>query len=64
MSITIKQNASQCKKEDSDEEIPNPQQPNLDFSISEKDVRETLKNFVKGMNEAEMHRFLAIYRKY
>jgi hypothetical protein len=27
-------------------------------------VRETLKNFVKGMNEAEMQRFLAIYRKY
>lgn len=36
----------------------------VDFSIDEKDVKNSLKTFVKGMNESEKRRFLAIYAKY
>jgi hypothetical protein len=35
-----------------------------DFSIGEKEVRESIKTFVKGMNEGERRRFLGIYAKY
>lgn len=64
MSWTIKENTKQGKQiEEADGEIPNPK-PDLDFSISEKDVKATLLTFVKGMNEAEMQRFLGIYKKY
>ena len=53
MSAVIKQNTD-TENEDS----------NLDFSISENDIDTTLKQFVKGMNEQEMNRYLAIYKKY
>ena len=35
-----------------------------DFSIGPEDVRESLKTFVRGMNEQERRRFLGIYAKY
>jgi len=35
-----------------------------DFRISQQDVRESMKTFVKGMSEQEKRRFLAIYAKY
>jgi hypothetical protein len=35
-----------------------------DFSINERDVREALRTFVKGMSEDERRRFLHIYAKY
>jgi hypothetical protein len=34
------------------------------FRISQQDVRESMKTFVKGMSEQEKRRFLAIYAKY
>ena len=36
----------------------------VDFSIGEEDVRESLKTFVKGMSEQEKRRFIDIYNKY
>ncbi len=36
----------------------------VDFSICEADVRDSLRTFVKGMSEQERNRFLAIYAKY
>ncbi len=35
-----------------------------DFSINEDDIKESMNTFVKGMNEGEKRRFLAIYAKY
>lgn len=40
------------------------QNEEVDFSIAEKDIRESFKTFVKGMNETEKRRFLDIYAKY
>ena len=37
---------------------------NIDFSINEDDIMENMKTFVRGMNEQERQRFLAIYAKY
>ena len=35
-----------------------------DFRITQTDVRESMKTFVKGMSEQEKRRFLGIYAKY
>ncbi len=36
----------------------------VDFRISQNDVRESMRTFVRGMSEQEKRRFLAIYAKY
>ncbi len=36
----------------------------VDFRISQHDVRESMRTFVRGMSEQEKRRFLAIYAKY
>ena len=35
-----------------------------EIQIVEEDVRKAFNDFVKGMNQQEMNRFLAIYHKY
>ncbi len=40
------------------------QESDPDFSIGIEDIKESLKTFVKGMNEGEKRRFLGIYAKY
>ena len=46
------------------EQVSDDSNLEADFSISETDIMDSLKSFVKGISDQERNRFLGIYAKY